>query len=283
MSKFEGKVALITGAGGMRGVGRSIALELARDGADIAITDIRRQPSQMSPGELRSSWRGLENVAEEVEALGRQCFLWHCDLSQADQIRELVNQVLSHYNHIDILVNNARTFMGQDKVPITELDEEVFGRFLAVNTTAVFILCKLVGKEMISRGIGSRIINIASNASKTATAGATAYAASKFAVLGITQAAALDLAPYGITVNAVCPGSINTDRVSHWERARAAERGMSVEDFRAEIVKEKGQQTPLGRIAEPEDVAHLVSFLASEEASFITGQAYNINGGASFH
>jgi NAD(P)-dependent dehydrogenase (short-subunit alcohol dehydrogenase family) len=283
MAGLNGQVALITGAGGMRGVGRATALKLAQQGADLALTDVHREPEDLPPGEIRLGWRGLDSVAEEVQALGRGCFTVHCDLGQPDQVQRLVQQAVGHYGHIDILVNNARAIIGRDKVPVTELSEEVWQHFLAINTTAVFLLTKLVGREMVRQGRGGRIINIASNAAKQASARGAAYSASKFAVLGLTQASALDLAPYSITVNAVCPGPINTDRLSYWERARAEEEGIPLEDFRARIVKEAGQATPLGRIAEPEDVANLVSFLASEEAAFITGQAYNVNGGLLFH
>jgi NAD(P)-dependent dehydrogenase (short-subunit alcohol dehydrogenase family) len=283
MAGLNGQVALITGAGGMRGVGRATALKLAQQGADLALTDVHREPEDLPPGEIRLGWRGLDSVAEEVQALGRGCFTVHCDLGQPDQVQRLVQQAVGHYGHIDILVNNARAIIGRDKVPVTELSEEVWQHFLAINTTAVFLLTKLVGREMVRQGRGGRIINVASNAAKQASARGAAYSASKFAVLGLTQASALDLAPYSITVNAVCPGPINTDRLSYWERARAEEEGIPLEDFRARIVKEAGQATPLGRIAEPEDVANLVSFLASEEAAFITGQAYNVNGGLLFH
>jgi meso-butanediol dehydrogenase/(S,S)-butanediol dehydrogenase/diacetyl reductase len=180
-------------------------------------------------------------------------------------------------------VNNARALIGRDKVPITELREDVWQHFLAINTTAVFLCTKCVGQIMIRQGQGGRIINIASDAAKRASAMGVAYSASKFAVLGITQAAALDLAPYGITVNAVCPGPVNTARLSYWERAQAEAQGLSLEEFRGRIVAEMGQATPLGRIAEPEDVASLVAFLASDEARFITGQGYNVNGGLLFH
>ncbi len=283
MSGLDGKVALITGAGGMRGVGRATALKLAQQGADLALTDVHREPEDLPPGEIRLGWRGLDSVAEEVQALGRRCFTSPCDLGQSDQIQQLVQKVAGHYGRIDILVNNARAIIGRDKVPVTELAEDVWQHFLAINTTAVFLLTKLIGREMIRQGRGGRIINIASNASKQASARGAAYSTSKFAVLGLTQASALDLAPYSITVNAVCPGPINTDRLSYWERARAEEEGIPLEDFRARIVKEAGQATPLGRIAEAEDVANMVSFLASEEAAFITGQAYNVNGGLLFH
>jgi NAD(P)-dependent dehydrogenase (short-subunit alcohol dehydrogenase family) len=283
MSELQGKVALITGAGGMKGVGRATALKLAQHGADLALTDVQRGPEDLPPAEVRVGWRGIDSVADEIRALGRRCYTNPCDLGDRDQVQGLVQQVLGHYGRVDILVNNARAIIGRDKVPITELSEEVWHHFLAINTTAVFLLTKLVGREMVRQGRGGRIINIASNAAKQASARGAAYSASKFAVLGLTQASALDLAPYGITVNAVCPGPINTDRLSYWERTKAEEEGISLEEFRSKIVKEAGQATPLGRIAEAEDIAHMVSFLASEEACFITGQAYNVNGGLLFH
>jgi NAD(P)-dependent dehydrogenase (short-subunit alcohol dehydrogenase family) len=283
MAGLESKVALITGAGGMKGIGRATALKLAAQGADIAVTDVQRPPEDLPPGEVRQQWRGIESVAEEVEALGRRCLRVWCDLRDSEQIQAMVRQVAEHFGHIDILVNNARAIIGRDKVPITELREDVWQHFLAINTTAVFLCTKFIGQSMVRQGQGGRIINIASDAAKRASAMGAAYAASKFAVLGLTQASALDLAPYGITVNAVCPGPVNTDRLSYWERAQAEAQGMFLEAFRAKIVAEAGQRTPLGRIAEPEDVAGLVAFLASEEARFITGQAYNVNGGLLFH
>ena len=283
MSGLEGKTALITGAGGMRGVGRASALKLASQGADIAITDVQRDATDLPPGEVRVEWRGIQSVAEEVEALGRRCFPVYCDLGEDQQIARLVDEVKDHFGRIDILVNNARAVIGRDKTPVTELSKDVWDHFLAINTTAVFLCTKLVGQEMVERGEGGRIVNIASNAAKQASAMGAAYSASKFAVLGLTQASALDLAPYNITVNAVCPGPINTDRMSYWERDRAAEREVPLEELRSGIVRDAAERTPLGRIAEAEDVANMVAFFASEDASFITGQAYNVNGGLLFH
>ena len=283
MSGLEGKTALITGAGGMRGVGRASALKLASQGADIAITDVQRDATDLPPGEVRVEWRGIQSVAEEVEALGRRCFPVYCDLGDDQQIARLVDGVKDHFGRIDILVNNARAVIGRDKTPVTELSKDMWDHFLAINTTAVFLCTKLVGQEMVEHGEGGRIVNIASNAAKQASAMGAAYSASKFAVLGLTQASALDLAPYNITVNAVCPGPINTDRMSYWERDRAAEREVSLEELRSGIVRDAAERTPLGRIAEAEDVANMVAFFASEDASFITGQAYNVNGGLLFH
>ena len=283
MAGLEGKVALVTGAGGMRGVGRATVVKLAGLGADIALSDVHRETEDLPPAEVRNSWRGIEAVSEEVEATGSRAFPAYCDLGDSAQIERMVGQVMDHYGRIDILVNNARAIIGRDKVSVTELEQEVWEHFLRINTTAPYLLTKEVGRRMIEAGNGGRIINIASNASKQASATGAAYSASKFAVLGLTQASALDLAPYGITVNAVCPGPINTDRMSYWERDQAAERGISQEEFRSQIVQAGAQASPLGRIAEPQDVANMVAFLASEEASFVTGQAYNVNGGLLFH
>ena len=283
MAGLEGKVALVTGAGGMRGVGRATVMKLAGLGADIALTDVHRETEDLPPAEVRTAWRGVDAVSEEVQAEGRRAFPVYCDLGDSGQIERMVEQVVDHYGRIDILVNNARAIIGRDKVSVTELEQEVWEHFLRINTTAPYLLTKEVGRRMIEAGNGGRIINIASNASKQASATGAAYSASKFAVLGLTQASALDLAPYGITVNAVCPGPINTDRMSYWERDQAVERGITQEEFRSQIVQAGAQASPLGRIAEPQDVANVVAFLASEEASFVTGQAYNVNGGLLFH
>ena len=283
MAELNGKVALITGAGGMRGVGRAAALKLANLGADLALSDLHRETEDLPPAEVRHAWRGIDAVAEEIAAAGRQALPVYCDLSDPAQIDRLIQQVIAHYGRIDILVNNARAIIGRDKVPVTELDPGVWQHFLNINTTAPFLLTQAAARRMIETGNGGRIINIASNAAKQASANGAAYSASKFALLGLTQAAALDLAPHGITVNAVCPGPINTDRMSYWERDQAAQQGITQEQFRSQIVQTGAQATPLGRIAEPQDVANLVAFLAGDQASFITGQAYNVNGGQLFH
>lgn len=280
---LEGKVALITGAGGMRGVGRATALKLASQGASVAISDVRRPVDDLPPAEVRAEWQSIDSVAEEIRGQGGQALPIYADLSSAHEIENMVAETVNHYGRLDIMVNNARAIIGRDKVPITELDEDVWQHFLAINTTAVFLCTKFAGREMVRLGNGGRVVNIASNAGKQASADGAAYSASKFAVIGLTQASAMDLAPHGITVNAVCPGPINTDRMSYWERDQAAERGLTQEQFRAQVVANSADRTPLGRIAEPEDVANLVAFFAGPESSLITGQSYNVNGGILFH
>ena len=283
MSGLEGKVALITGAGGMRGIGRATALKLAELGVDLALTDVLRDVADLPPGEIRAEWKSVDSVSEEVRQLGRKCLSIYADLSDSKQIESVVKQTVDHFGHIDIMINNARAIIGRDRVPVTELDEGVWHNFLDINTTAPFLFTKFAGREMVQQGTGGRIINMASNASKQASATGSAYSASKFAVLGLTQASALDLAAYQITVNAVCPGSTNTDRTDYSERAVAESEGVSVEEVRARVVAEAASRSPLGRMGESEDVANLVAFLVSDEASFITGQAYNVNGGILFH
>ena len=283
MSGLEGKVALITGAGGMRGIGRATALKLAALGIDLALTDVLRDVDDLPPGEIRAEWKSVDSVSEEVRQLGRKCLPIYADLGDSKQIESVVKQTVDHFGHIDIMINNARAIIGKDRVPVTELDEGVWHNFLDINTTAPFLFTKFAGREMVRQGSGGRIINMASNASKQASATGSAYSASKFAVLGLTQASALDLAPYQITVNAVCPGSTNTDRTDYSERGVAESEGVSVEEVRARVVAEAARRSPLGRMGESEDVANLVAFLVSDEASFITGQAYNVNGGILFH
>ena len=202
MSGLKGKVALITGAGGMKSVGRSIALKLASLGANLVLTDVPRKPEDLPPAEVESGWRGIESVAEEIRAIGVHCLIIHCDLKSREQIRGMVKHAIEHYGRIDILVNNARAIMGRDKVPVTELAEEVWNHFLAINTTAVFLLTKLVGREMISQGRGGRIINIGSNVSKTAGLNRPPTPPRSSRSSASPRASALDLAPYGITVNA---------------------------------------------------------------------------------
>jgi NAD(P)-dependent dehydrogenase (short-subunit alcohol dehydrogenase family) len=154
MGALDGKMALITGAGGMKGIGRATALKLASQGADIVLSDLQRSPEDLPPQEIRQQWRGIDSVATEVEALGRRCLKVWCDLTRSEQIQTMVQQAAEHYGRLDILVNNARAIIGRDRVPVTELREDVWQHFLAVNTTAVFLCTKLVGQIMIQQGQG---------------------------------------------------------------------------------------------------------------------------------
>lgn len=283
MPNLDGKVALITGAGGRKGVGRATALKLAAQGADIVLSDVARPDSDLPPQERGDQWRGIESVAEEVRATGTGCLTVTCDLSVSAEISDLIDAAIGRFGKLDILVNNARAIIGKDRVPVWELDEAEWQHFLDINLTAVYLATKYAAPHMIGRGQGGRIINTASDASKRGKATSSAYSATKFGLLGLTQCAALDLAPHKITVNSVCPGSVNTDRMSYQEQAAAETQGIPLETYRAQLVEQLGQANPLGRIVESEDVANLIAFLASDDAAMITGQAYNVNGGTLFH
>lgn len=283
MPSLEGKVALITGAGGRKGIGRATALKLAALGADIALTDVTRPQSDLPPQERGDKWQGIESVAEEVRAHGRKCQTVACDLSVNAEVRDLIDTVIGEFGKIDIMINNARAIIGKDRVPVWELDEAEWQHFLDINLTAVYLTIKYTVPHMMERGQGGRIINTASDASKRGKATSSAYSATKFGLLGLTQCAALDLAPHQITVNSVCPGSVNTDRMSYQEQIAADRQGVPLGTYRAQLVEQLGQVNPLGRIVESEDVANLIAFLSSDEAEMITGQAYNVNGGTLFH
>src|SRR5262245_2220893 len=137
MGQLDGKVALVTGAGGMKGIGRACALKLAAQGADIVLSDLKREPGDLPPQEVQAGWRSIDSVAEEVQALGRRCLKLWCDLTSTEQIESMAQQAADHYGRIDILVNNARAIIGRDRVPVTDLREDVWERFLRINTTAV--------------------------------------------------------------------------------------------------------------------------------------------------
>ena len=129
MSDLDGKIALITGAGGMRGVGRATVMKLAGQGSDVALSDVRREVSDLPPAEIRNEWGGIDTVSQEVQALGRRAVPIYCDLSDPNEIERLVERTMTEFGRIDILVNNARAIIGRDKVPVTQLDKEVWDHF----------------------------------------------------------------------------------------------------------------------------------------------------------
>jgi NAD(P)-dependent dehydrogenase (short-subunit alcohol dehydrogenase family) len=273
MYDLSGKVALVTGAAGHGGLGRAIALRLAEEGADVVVNDlvaVRSGP----PG-----WGGLKQVVREIEAMGRQAMSVRGDVSDAKQVEAMVSLAMRRFGHIDILVNNAAALAGRDRVPVVELEEEVWDRLQSVNVKGTFLCCKAVAREMIARGRGGKIINMSSVAGQRGTARFAAYCASKFAVRGFTQALALELAPYGINVNAICPALIETERVADMAAALAPE-DVSKEAYRQEMVKRANEENPLGRIGQAADVAQTAVFLASAESDYLTGLSITVAGGS---
>ena len=279
MKSLENKVALVTGAGSIRGMGRATAVRLAEEGADVVIIDREMAPKSIWPGE--ENWRGLEEVVEEINSQGRQGLALVADISSSKDVDNVVVKALEKFGKIDILVHCA-AIRGPVGPTIVELDEEIWKRVIDVNLTGSFLICKAVAKTMIPNPEGKKIVIIASVAGTFGAPGSSSYCASKHGVIGLAKTLALELAQYRINVNAINPDTISTNLVDERIVAAANAQGISV----AELLKKRaegpqmGPQIPLGRHGEPREVADLVYFLVSEQSSYITGQTINIDGGA---
>jgi NAD(P)-dependent dehydrogenase (short-subunit alcohol dehydrogenase family) len=279
MSEFDGKVVLITGCARARGIGRAIAGAFARAGADIVATDVAsggtRNENEEGLEEVRLGWKGLESLAQEIEKLGRRVLTLVGDVSRAADAERFVKDALARFDHIDVLVNNAAAPHGADRRLLWEVPEEAWDLVLDVNLKGTFLMSKAVIPHMLSRGRG-RIVNMASVSGKRGTARRGAYTASKFGVIGLTQAMAQELGSHGITVNAICPGSVDTSRRESTSRR---ERALAERDPSTPVLT----VPPTGRVARPDDIARLAVFFASEQSDHITGQAWNVDGGAVMH
>ena len=166
MYDLNGKVALVTGAGGRHGIGRSIANRLAQEGADVVVTDIEASLTAIRAEDRQSGWAGLPSVVEEIEAMGRRSLGLYSDVSDGAQVADMVVKTLDQFGHIDILVNNAGSRPGKDRVPVLELEEEAFDEVQRVNVRGTYLVSKAVATHMVNRGGGGKIINIASGAGK---------------------------------------------------------------------------------------------------------------------
>jgi NAD(P)-dependent dehydrogenase (short-subunit alcohol dehydrogenase family) len=244
--RLEGKVALVTGAG--RGIGRAIAERLAGEGAHVALAELRPEG---------------EAAAEALRAAGYDAVCVPVDVADADDVERLVDQVLARFGRVDVLVNNAGVSLGES---FLETSFATWQRTLAVNLTGVFLCGQRVARAMVDRGEGGRIVNIASVNAIAAEKGAASYVASKGGIAMLTRAMAVDLAPHRILVNAIAPGPIRTE---------ASAPIFDEESYRHGI--ERG--IPLGRAGTPAEVASVVAFLASDDASFVNGTTVVVDGG----
>lgn len=276
MYNLQGKVALVTGAGGERGIGRAVAMRLAQEGADVVVNDVRAQ----APSGER--WGGMAQVVREIEALGRRALGVVADVSNAEQVQAMVDQTVATFGQIDILVNNAGARAGRDRVPVIELEEAEWDRIQQINSKGTFLCCRAVARAMVTAGRGGKIINISSTAGKIGSARYAAYCASKFAVIGLTQSLAQELAPYNINVNAICPSLLATERLDDLAAALAPGH-TSAEEQRSLMIERAANLSPLGRMAEVNDVAATAAFLVSAEANYLTGLSISVAGGAQMH
>jgi 3-oxoacyl-[acyl-carrier protein] reductase len=242
---LSNRVALVTGSG--RGIGRAIALKLADLGADIIINDIEGST-------------GAPEVVEQVESKGRKSIFIPADISVADDVSKLVQKAIEAFSKIDILVNNAG--ITRDKL-IMRMSEDEWDQVLNINLKGAFLCTREALKHMIRQRWG-RIVNIASIVGLMGNGSQANYSASKAGIIALTKSTAKEAASRGITANAVAPGFIDTEMTSA---------------LKAEVREAYEKQIPVGRYGTPEDIAYAVSFLASEEAGYITGQVLSVNGG----
>jgi NAD(P)-dependent dehydrogenase (short-subunit alcohol dehydrogenase family) len=257
--QLKDKVAVVTGGG--RGIGRAIALAFAREGADVVVT--------------ARTTKEIENVAEEIKALGRKSLAITTDLSQRKAVSSLRDQVLSQFPTIHILVNNAGIGSGQNPKLVMEYDDEFWDMTLMVNLTVPYLLTKDFLPTMVKQGWG-RIINISSVAGKSGFLFGAAYCTSKHGLIGLTRTVALEVATEGITANAICPGPIRTSMLAKRMQVESEHRGISLEEVEKSF-------NPIQRLLEPEEVAAMAVYLASEKAQAVTGQSFNISGGSTMH
>ena len=275
MLNLGGKVAIVTGAGRERGIGRAIAVRLAQEGARLVITDVGAAIPAPAPGRPETTVE-LEQRASEIRALGAEVLAMRADVTRADDVERLVTETVRAFGRIDILSNNAGVVRLGSALDLSEPDWQFT---FDVNSKGTWLCCKAVANVMLRNGWSGKIVNMSSQSGRKADVLQPAYNASKAAVIMLTQCLAQQLARHGITVNAVCPGVIDTqlqDMALQWRAEHdPPSPGDTADQIRARMVRE----IPMRRMGTPEEVASLVAFLVSDEASYITGQAININGG----
>jgi len=243
---LEGQVAIVTGGG--RGIGKAIALRLAREGADVGIIDV--------------NGKSAEATAEEIRELKHRAVSTVADVGNFNAVEAAVKEIVGELGRADILVNNAGI---EKRAPFLEITPDDWQRQLTVNLSGTFYCCQAGAREMAKRRYG-RIVNLSSVAGLIGPIDLAAYGAAKAGIVGLTRAAALDLADFGITVNAIAPGPIETELM----------RGV----WSAEALRERPQHGAIARFGTVEEVAHTAFFLASPESGFITGITLTVDGGA---
>ncbi len=255
MKRFENHVVLITGAAS--GIGKACALRFAYEGAKVACLDISND--------------ACEAVASACRKKDVEAFSTRCDVTNPDEIESAVQRTLERWRRIDVLIASAGVYSGS---PLPEVSLQQWQRLIEINLTGVFLANRAVAPVLMQQKSGS-IINLSSMAGKTSFPASAEYSASKSGVIGLTRAVAMDLAPYGVTANAICPGNTLTEMVERVAERAGAKDGLSAEAW----LKMRTADCPLGRLAEPWEIAGVAAFLASEDARYITGQAIEVDGG----
>ena len=265
LTGLEGKVAVVTGAGRMRSIGRPIAVELARAGCDVVITGTGRRAERYPDDEKAAGWRDIESVADEIRALGRRAWAVVTDVSDAAAVEDLATGVMREFGRVDVVVNNAGAARGADRAPVIDLELAEWHKVINVNLNGTFYMSRAFGRRLVEQGRGG-IINISSVGGKIMAGTTAAYSASKAGIHALTCAMADELGRSGVRVNAICPGIIDTFRLDDIPRGAPFDKMVSA-------------QIPLGRAGTGEDVAWMVIYLCADQGSWISGQLYTVDGG----
>ena len=264
--ELAGKVAIVTGAGRMRSIGRPIAVRLAEAGCDVVITGTGRPPERYPDDEKAAGWRDIASVSDEVQAQGQRCLALVSDISDESAVEDLVARTVREFGRLDIVVNNAGAARGDDRVPVTELTYDTWKKVLVTNLDGTFLLSRAAARKLVEQGEGGSIVNISSIASKLAGPNTAAYSASKAGINALSRAMSQELGGNGIRVNAICPGIIDTFRMDDIGRGAAWEQLLA-------------QRIPLQYAGDGSECAEAVLFLVSDRGKWITGQAINVDGG----
>lgn len=250
----------------MRSIGRPIAVELARQGCDIVLTGTGRAPENYPDDEKLAGWRDIHSVADEVRAEGRRALALVSDVADYAAVEALLQSALDEFGRVDFVINNAGAARGSDRVPVVELDPDLWRLVLDVNLNGAFYMSQVFARRMIEQDEGGAIINISSIAGKMLGPNTAAYAASKAGLQALTASMAQEIGRFGIRVNAICPGIIDTSRMDDMGRGEFWQRAIDT-------------RIPMGRAGEGEDIAYITAFLCSQQGEWITGQSYNVDGG----
>lgn len=261
MANTAAKNIVVTGAA--RGIGKSIALRLAQDGHDVVVNDIATNSDQ------------LDEVSKEIQGLGRRSAALLGDVSDPDSVQSLVDDTVGALGSLDVMIANAGI---AQVLPLIDLTPQDWDHMMAVNARGVFLCYQAAAKQMIKQGNGGKIIGAASIVAHRPFALLGHYSASKWAVRGLTQAAAMEWAQYGITVNAYCPGIVGTAMWDLIDEKLAENEGLK----KGQAIEKYSDLIHLGRVSVPEDVASFVSYLASPDSDYMTGQSVMIDGGIQF-
>ncbi|WP_371398147.1 SDR family NAD(P)-dependent oxidoreductase [Fretibacter rubidus] len=276
--RLIGKTAVITGSGRRGGLGEAIALRLAKDGANIVISDIGAPRDAATGAEHIGSTDEMESIASELRKTGVEASTCVCDVRSLDDVRKLASHAVDTHGSLDIWVNNAG--IGYIMKPLLDVTEDDWRAVIDVNLSGSFFGVKAAAEVMVPQGKGGRIVNIASQAAKSGFPHAQAYTSSKHGLVGLVRSAATELGGHDITVNNVCPNHVTT-ALGAWQNKYFAEvtGAASVEDY----LKAMAARIPMGRPGLPEDTANAVAWLCSDEARYITAESMNVSGGEEPH